>query len=122
VAGAEALRAALDEEFPPGPRTLVVGLMREKDPLLMLDALGAREAEWVVACRPPSARAMDPRAVGAAALELGVASARVEVAHTVAEGVARALAVTPPEGQVVVAGSLYLLGEARAALAGHTTQ
>jgi dihydrofolate synthase / folylpolyglutamate synthase len=122
VAGAEALRVALDEEFLPGPRTLVVGLMREKDPLLMLDALGAREAQWVVACRSSSARALDPRAVGAAALELGVASAQVEVADTVAEGVAGALAVTPPEGQVVVTGSLYLVGEARAALARHTTQ
>ena len=98
-------------------RTLVVGLLREKDPVLMLDALGAREAEWVVACRPPSARALDPRVVGAAALELGVAPSRVEVADAVAEGVARALAVTPPEGQVVVAGSLYLVGDARAALA-----
>ena len=34
-----------------------------------------------------------------------------------AEAMARALVVTPPEGQVVVAGSLYLVGAARAALA-----
>jgi dihydrofolate synthase/folylpolyglutamate synthase len=116
VAGAEALRRALDEEFIPGPRTLVVGLLREKDPRLMLEALGAREAEAVVACRPPSARALDPRAVAAAALELGVDGHRVAVADTVAEGVARGLASTRPEGQMVVAGSLYLVGEARAAL------
>ena len=42
VAGAEALRVALAEEFPAGPRTFVVGLLREKDPAEMLDALGAR--------------------------------------------------------------------------------
>ena len=42
VAGAEALRAALAEEFAPAPRTLVVGLLREKDPIEMLTALGAR--------------------------------------------------------------------------------
>jgi dihydrofolate synthase/folylpolyglutamate synthase len=116
VAGAEALRRALDEEFIPGPRTLVVGLLREKDPRLMLEALGAREAEAIVACRPPSARALDPRAVAAAALEIGVDGDRVAVADTVAEGVARGLGWTRPEGQMVVAGSLYLVGEARATL------
>jgi dihydrofolate synthase / folylpolyglutamate synthase len=121
VAGAEALRAALDEEFVPGPRTFVVGLLREKDPVLMLDALGAGDAAHVVACPPPSPRALDPRLVGAAALELGVDPSGVELADTVAEGVARALAVTAPDGQVIVAGSLYLVGDARSALAGHTT-
>jgi dihydrofolate synthase/folylpolyglutamate synthase len=116
VAGAEALQAALAEEFTPGPRTLVVGLLREKDPMLMLAALGAREAERVVVCRAPSARGLDPRTLAAAALELGVDGDRIETADTVAEGVARGLALTPPEGQVVVAGSLYVVGEARAAL------
>lgn len=116
VAGAEALVAALAEEFPPGPRTLLVGLLREKDPRLMLEALGAPTAEHLVACPPPSLRALDPGALAAAALDLGMAPGRVEVAATVAEGVARALAVTPADGQVVVAGSLYLVGEARAVL------
>ncbi len=36
VAGAEALRRALAEEFAPASRTLVVGLLREKDPRDML--------------------------------------------------------------------------------------
>ena len=53
AAGAEALVQALEEEFAPGPRTLVVGLMREKDPTVMLPALGAIEAEWVFTCAPP---------------------------------------------------------------------
>jgi folylpolyglutamate synthase/dihydropteroate synthase len=34
----------------------------------------------------------------------------------VEEAVARALATTPEDGQVVVAGSLYVVGAARAAL------
>ena len=42
VAGAHALRAALAEEFADAPRTLVVGLLREKEPHEMLDALGVR--------------------------------------------------------------------------------
>jgi len=116
VAGAEALTAALDEEFQPGPRTLVVGLLREKDPRLMLEAFRAGEAEHLVVCPPPSPRALDPQAVAAAAVELGVPPGRVEMAGTVTEAVARALALTPPDGQLVVAGSLYLVGEARGAL------
>ena len=40
----------------------------------------------------------------------------VEPLATVEDAVARAMAVTPPEGQVVVAGSLYLVGTARSAL------
>ncbi|MEW6477677.1 MAG: folylpolyglutamate synthase/dihydrofolate synthase family protein [Actinomycetota bacterium] len=116
AAGAEALVQALEEEFVAGPRTLIVGLMREKDPTVMLAALGATEAEWVFTCPPPSPRAMAPNDLAEAAFELGVDPGRVEVLGTVEEAVARALVVTPPEGQVVVAGSLYLVGAARAAL------
>jgi dihydrofolate synthase/folylpolyglutamate synthase len=116
AAGGEALVQALEEEFVPGPRTLIVGLMREKDPTLMLAALGATEAEWVFTCPPPSPRAMSANDLAEAALELGVDPGRVEPLATVEEAVARALAVTPPQGQVVVAGSLYLVGAARAAL------
>jgi dihydrofolate synthase / folylpolyglutamate synthase len=116
AAGAEALVQALEEEFPPGPRTLVVGLMREKDPTVMLPALGATDAEWVFTCPPPSPRAMPPHELADAALELGVDTGRVEAVGTVEEAVARALVVTPPEGQVIVAGSLYLVGAARSAL------
>ncbi len=116
VAGAHALMDALDEEFVPGPRTLVVGLLREKDPRQMLEALGAGTAERVIVCRPSSPRALEPRHLTAAALDLGVDPDRLEVADSVPEAVLRALRVTPEDGQVVVAGSLYLVGEARAAL------
>ncbi|HVW33179.1 MAG TPA: Mur ligase family protein [Acidimicrobiia bacterium] len=117
AAGAEALVGALEEEFPPGPRTLVVGLMREKDATVMLAALGATEAERVYTCPPPSPRAMPAHELAEVAFELGVDPDRVEVHGTVEEAIARALAATPPEGQIVVAGSLYLVGAARAALA-----
>ena len=117
AAGAETLVQALDEEFVPGPRTLVVGLMREKDPTVMLVSLGATEADWVFTCPPPNPRAMPPHELADTALELGVEPDRVEALATVEAAVARALAVTPPDGQIVVAGSLYLVGAARAALA-----
>jgi dihydrofolate synthase/folylpolyglutamate synthase len=108
---------ALEEEFAPGPRTLVVGLMREKDPTVMLTSLGATDAEYVFTCPPPSPRALPAAELADTALELGIETDRVEVLSTVEEALARALAVTPPEGQIIVAGSLYLVGAARAALA-----
>jgi dihydrofolate synthase/folylpolyglutamate synthase len=117
AAGAEAMVQALEEEFAPGPRTLVVGLMREKDPTVMLTSLGATDAEYVFTCPPPSPRALPAAELADTALELGIETDRVEVLSTVEEALARALAVTPPEGQIIVAGSLYLVGAARAALA-----
>jgi dihydrofolate synthase/folylpolyglutamate synthase len=114
VAGAEALVAALAEDFLPAPRTLVVGLLREKDPAVMLRALDAGSAARVIACPPPSPRALDPREVAVAAQALG--AGQVEVAPSVTEAVRRALDGADPEGQVVVTGSLYVVGEARASL------
>jgi dihydrofolate synthase/folylpolyglutamate synthase len=116
VAGAGALRAALMEEFPSSPRTLVVGLLREKDPHEMLAALDARSTARLICCRPPSPRALDPAAVAAAATDLGVNPARVQTFETVEEAVRHALEVTDANQQIVVTGSLYVVGEARHAL------
>lgn len=116
VAGAEHLRRALDETFPSAERTLVVGLLREKDAAEMLAALGATTAARLVCCAAPSPRARDPRELAVAARALGVPEDRVTVVDDVAEAVDRAVAGTPEGGQVVVTGSLYVVGAARAAL------
>ncbi len=63
VAGAHALHAALADEFADTPRTLVVGLMREKEPHEMLEALGVLDAARLVCCRPDSPRGHDPHVV-----------------------------------------------------------
>lgn len=118
VAGAHALRDALHEEFPDSPRTLVVGLLQEKDPDEMLAALGLDGVVHLVACPPPTPRALAPDAVAAAAARLGLPAAAITVAASPAEAVARALALTGPDGQVVVTGSLYTVGAARAVLRG----
>ncbi len=118
VAGARALHAALAEEFADSPRTLVVGLMREKEPHEMLDALGALDAARLVCCRPRSPRGHDPEAVAEAAYELGVDRARVDVIDDVDEAVAFAIDATPADGQVVITGSLYVVSPARAVLVG----
>ena len=118
VAGAEALRAALDDEFPPAARTFVIGLLREKDPREMLEALEATDAARIICCRPPSARALDPEEIAETAIDLGVDEDRVTVVSDVAAAVALAIERTPEDSQVVVTGSLYVVGAARHALVG----
>jgi dihydrofolate synthase/folylpolyglutamate synthase len=116
VAGARALCAALAEEFPQSPRTLVVGLLREKEPHEMLAALDAQHVARLVCCRAPSPRALDPAAVATAAVDLGIDPARVETFEKVDDAVTHARAVTGADEQIVVTGSLYVVGEARHAL------
>jgi dihydrofolate synthase/folylpolyglutamate synthase len=121
VAGAHAVRAALDEEFlAPGTdgsrRTWVIGILRQKDPFEMLDALGVREGDRVIATRPEIPRAREPREVADAARELGVAPDAIEIVDRVSDAVARAIATSDAGDQVVVAGSLYVAGPARSAL------
>jgi dihydrofolate synthase/folylpolyglutamate synthase len=117
VAGAEALRSALREEFATdAARSLVVGLLREKEPHEMLTAVGVDDASLLVCCRAPSPRALDPELIAKAARELGVPNDRIEVVDGVPEAVGTALLATPEHGQVVVTGSLYVVGAARAIL------
>ena len=116
VAGAHSLVAALREEFPDAPRTFVVGLLREKEPHEMLEALGVLGPSRLVCCRPPSPRALDPARLADAAIDLGLDPDQVEVVELVEEAVARALAMTGVDEQVIVTGSLYTVGAARHAL------
>jgi len=98
-------------------RTLVVGLLHEKEPHEMLSALGVEELEgFLVCCRPPSPRALDPSFVAKAAVDLGFPEERIEVVDRVEEAVSTALLVTPAEGQIVITGSLYVVGAARSVL------
>ncbi len=115
AAASEALGRALAQEFIAAPRTFVIGLLRGKQPLEMLEALGVADAAHVVCTRAPSPRALDPVAVAEAARSLGVDDARIDIVDDVAAAVDRAREVTGPDGQIVVTGSLYVVGAARAA-------
>jgi dihydrofolate synthase/folylpolyglutamate synthase len=116
VVGAASLRAALAEEFVDAHRILVVGLLREKEPHEMLEALGVADATRVVCCRPPSPRAMAPEALATAARDLGMPDDRIEVTDSVEEAAAQAVASASADEQVIITGSLYVVGAARAAL------
>jgi dihydrofolate synthase/folylpolyglutamate synthase len=122
VAGAEALRRALDEEFSEGPRTLIVGMLREKEPHEMLAALGVGDLAddehggILICCRPPTPRALETSFIVKAAIDLGVPDERIEVVDRVEDAVSSALLSTPNDGQIVITGSLYVVGAARSVL------
>ena len=112
--GATAAARTLTEEFDVvGRRVLVVGMLRGRDPVQMLEALEVRRADLLVACTPPSARAMPAAEVAAVGRALGVLTEQVD---DVASAVERALAVSTEEDVVLVAGSLYVAGAARDAV------
>jgi len=113
-AGARAAAATLAEAFGDSPsRVLVVGLLKGRDPDEMLGALDLSQARLVVACPPPSPRALPPAEVADAAVRAGVAAVVVD---SVEEAVGRALDEAGPDELVLVTGSLYVVGAARTAL------
>jgi dihydrofolate synthase/folylpolyglutamate synthase len=113
-AGAAAAAEAIAEEFGSvASRILVVGFLQGKDPAEMLAALGAGGARALVACPAPSPRTLPPEEVAAAARAIGIDA---ETAGSVPEALARALAIGSPDDLILVSGSLYVVGAARAAL------
>jgi len=111
VAGMQALAAAIDDEFSvDGPKVAVVGMLTGRDPIAMLAPLAAAGVGTVVACAPDSPRAMAADDVAAAARELGLAA---PVAGTVADAVDLGRSLVPADGLLVVAGSLYVVADAR---------
>jgi dihydrofolate synthase / folylpolyglutamate synthase len=114
--GADAVRQTLEEDFSFGGEVvLVVGMLRGRDPVALLEALGADEARLVVACAPDTPRAIDASEIAKVAGELG---APVEVEPDVARAVDLALNEAGRNDAVLVTGSLYVVGAARSHLIG----
>jgi dihydrofolate synthase/folylpolyglutamate synthase len=112
--GAAVLAASMAEAFPAGGRRVVVmGLLEGRDPAGMLAPLAPTVASLVVVA-PPSPRALDPEVVAEAARALGIAP--VVIAPDVASACATALDGLGPEDQLLLTGSLYLVGAARPVL------
>ncbi len=98
------------------PVTLVIGTMADKDVDGLIAALGTSRSlagARVIATAVPGGRALPPEALAARWLAAFPASVVGFAADPVA---ALERAVTTAEGPVVVAGSLYLVGAARARL------
>lgn len=64
----------------------------------------------VILTRPNSPRAADPAKLNEIAATLGI---RAQVVESPREALQHALAITPPDGLLVCAGSVYLIGELR---------
>jgi dihydrofolate synthase/folylpolyglutamate synthase len=107
-AGARALAASLRAYFPGRPVTFVIGILADKDAGSILAALRPLAARIVLTA------SANPRAADPEALRALLPGARVEIAASPQEALARAL---PPEpgGLVCVAGSLSLIGDVLAA-------
>jgi dihydrofolate synthase/folylpolyglutamate synthase len=112
--GAQRAAAAVAEEFGDRPLVLVVGMLHGKDPEAMLRALGAAGSRLVVTCPPPSPRAQPATTVAAAAARIGVPAV---AADSVAEALEVAFDRAGGDDLILVTGSLYVVGAARAALA-----
>jgi len=102
--GARALAAA----WPAGEWTLVIGVVADKDARAIVAPLVARAAR-VIATAPPSTRALPPAEL-----------AKLIPGAEVAPDLAAALAMTAGE-QVVIAGSIFLVGQARALVLGEAS-
>ncbi|WP_437586476.1 bifunctional folylpolyglutamate synthase/dihydrofolate synthase [Sorangium sp. So ce1000] len=110
--GAQALAAWLDEEGPGAARTaLVFGAMADK---------GWGEMLQVLAPRAPRRFYVTPKGRAAAPLDALREVAPGEAIGDPCAAVARAIEAAGPGGLVVVAGSIYLIGEVRSALLGIT--
>ena len=116
VAGMEALADALVEEFAVGgDGVAVIGMLRGRDPSAMLAPLARAGVRTVVACAPDSPRALPVETLAEAARALGLS---VWPSESVAEAVHLARSVVADDGMLLVAGSLYVVADARVLLAG----
>ena len=112
--GAEALASALSEGCSvEGARVAVLGMLEGRDPTAILRPLVDSGVDHVVCVEPVTPRAMSAASVAAAGAALGVTT---ELAGTIAEGVQIGLDLVADGGMLLVTGSLYVVGEARAEL------
>ena len=104
--GAEALRAAFEEQFPAVRPTLLIGVLADKDWPAIVRAL-APLAGRIVLAPVSSERALDPAAMRSACATI-CPNAPLIVCPTLPE----ALENTARDSFVLITGSLYLVGEA----------
>jgi dihydrofolate synthase/folylpolyglutamate synthase len=93
-------------------RVLLFGVMKDKRALEMLTEL-LPHVSYFIATRPEMSRARGPGPLAAFAREHGTPA---EAISSSAEALARARELAGPDGEVVVAGSIFLLGEVVEAL------
>jgi dihydrofolate synthase/folylpolyglutamate synthase len=106
AAGARALADYLSRQ-PREKRTLLLALMRGKDIEGILRPLSPH-VEALVVTRPSVQRSLPPEEIAAVARSI---VGEVEIVENPAEALARARERARPDGTLLVAGSLYLVGQ-----------
>lgn len=113
--GMTALTTTLHDDFAAVPSTVVVlGMLAGRDPDAMVEALELGAFDVVLCTTPSTPRALPAAEVADAVARVGI---EVEVVPDVAEALGRARAIATSEDRIIVTGSLYVVGAARAALA-----
>ncbi len=100
------------ESHPRPGRVLLFGVMKDKRVWEMLEELLPHVSSFI-ATRPEMSRARDPEELARFAKERGVPA---EAVRSPEAALARARELAGPEGEVLVAGSIFLLGEVLPAL------
>ena len=115
VQGIEGLASTLDNEFPDAEWQIVAGMRGRRAPGEVLEPLSSLAAHlWATA--PDDPGAIQPeRIASSAGSTLGCGTTVID---GVPDAVAAAMEAAGSDGSVVVTGSLYVAGEARAALIG----
>lgn len=104
--GAEALRDAINKHFPRRSRTLMLGIMRDKDCATICNIL-APLATHIIACRISSERSADPERLA------DFCRAANPKAHiTASQSIESALRSTANDPFVIITGSLHFIGHA----------
>ena len=122
-AGAWTLRAALAQLPEELPRTLIFSCLRDKDIREMTQILlplfdsssSDRPHDHILFAPINSPRAASLDELTAAARDLEIPTL---TANSVAEALAEARRITPPNGLIVATGSIYLIGELRSLVVG----
>jgi dihydrofolate synthase/folylpolyglutamate synthase len=112
--GAAVAYKTLTDEFARlGSWVLVVGMLAGRDPVEMLDALGAADFDAVICTEPDWSRAVPAEEIAEAARSMGL---NPEIVRKGPDALERARAVTADDDLILVTGTLYLVGEIRSAL------
>ncbi len=115
LVAARNLASFLAHETDQRPITMVIGILDDKPYQAMLSAL-VPLAQKVIVTRPKIDRGLPPETLYTEALQYGKALARFP---DVQQAVQHAVNQAAPEDVICIAGSLYVVGEAKAFLARH---
>lgn len=108
--GFRGLAATISDEFPPMHWHLVLGLRGDRSVAELLEPL-AGQIQHVYSAAPDDAEAVEASAVAKSASD--VLGAPSSVHESVTAALAEAVSAADTNGGVIVAGSLYVAGEAR---------